>query len=154
MRNTIRAQHGQGLVEFAMLLPVLIILMFAIFDFGLAMNHRVVISNAAREAARYAATGQAPDNVKARAVQQSEGLIASADDVSVTYYDTNADGRLTSGDSVAVNINYAYKLVTILPLFFSDRTKAGPFEMNACTDMRLEQVPASAKAATSGAPCK
>lgn len=46
-------RRGATLVEFALILPLLIILIFGIIEFGLIMYDQQVITNAAREGARY-----------------------------------------------------------------------------------------------------
>jgi len=150
--SSARGQRGQALIEFAFLAPIMFLFMFAIIDFGIGINHRVVVTNAAREAARYAATGKSEAEIKARAVEQSEGLVA-APDVKVQFFDTNADGDLLPGDSVAVRILYTYKFVT--PLAGIGTLWGGAptsFQMNACTDMRLEQVWVGATPQPVGAP--
>src|SRR5437879_2984985 len=68
-------ERGQGLVEFAMITPVILMFMFAIIDFGIGLNHRVVVTNDAREGARYAATGKSVSQVKRYVQDQSEGLV-------------------------------------------------------------------------------
>jgi TadE-like protein len=55
--------RGQGLVEFALVLPLLLLLMFAVFDAGRAVIQYSALTNAAREGARMAI------------VNQDEGLI-------------------------------------------------------------------------------
>lgn len=49
-----RHQRGQALVEFAIVIPVLLVFMLAIVDFGRGIYIYSVISDAAREGARYA----------------------------------------------------------------------------------------------------
>jgi Flp pilus assembly protein TadG len=46
-------RRGQGLVEFAIVAPVLIVLVFGVFDFGRAMSANVTVANSSREGARY-----------------------------------------------------------------------------------------------------
>ncbi|MBE2195424.1 MAG: pilus assembly protein [Anaerolinea sp.] len=53
-----RARRGQTLVEFALTLPILLMLIWAIIEFGRIFQAWVTIQNAARTAARYAVTGQ------------------------------------------------------------------------------------------------
>lgn len=48
-------ERGANLVELALILPFLLLLIAAIADFGRAFNSYIVIHNAAREGARYAA---------------------------------------------------------------------------------------------------
>ncbi len=58
-----RKRQGQTLAEFAITLPILLILMFGIIEFGRVFQAWVTLQNAARQAARYASTGQW-DNTK------------------------------------------------------------------------------------------
>src|SRR6266571_8289178 len=51
-----RGQRGQAMVEFALGLPLLLMVVFAIVDFGRAYSVYVTITNAAREGARYGVT--------------------------------------------------------------------------------------------------
>ena len=52
-----RDQEGAAAVEFALLLPLLVLLLFGMIEFGLAFNTRIQATNAAREAARRAVIG-------------------------------------------------------------------------------------------------
>src|SRR4029450_6907924 len=54
--------HGEGgvpAVEFAILLPVLVIMLFGLIQFGIAFNTKIQATNRAREGARMAAFGAA-----------------------------------------------------------------------------------------------
>ncbi len=57
-RNMVRYQEpgGQALVEFAFVLPILLLLMVAIIDFGILFYSQMAVSNAAWEGARAGAT--------------------------------------------------------------------------------------------------
>lgn len=46
-------KRGQGLIEFAVVAPVLIVLVFGVFDLGRAMSASVTVANSSREGARY-----------------------------------------------------------------------------------------------------
>jgi Flp pilus assembly pilin Flp len=52
-----RGEEGAAAVEFAFLLPLLVLLLFGIIQFGIALNTRIQATNAAREAARTAVIG-------------------------------------------------------------------------------------------------
>jgi Flp pilus assembly pilin Flp len=52
-----RDEEGAAAVEFALLLPLLVLLLFGMIEFGLAFNSRIQATNAAREAARRAVVG-------------------------------------------------------------------------------------------------
>ena len=49
------SERGAAAVEFAILLPVLLLVLIGIMEFGRAYNVQITASNAAREGARYAA---------------------------------------------------------------------------------------------------
>jgi hypothetical protein len=51
------ASHSQGVVEFAISLPVLLLLLFGIIDFSLLFSAWLLIQNMSRQAVRYAVTG-------------------------------------------------------------------------------------------------
>lgn len=52
-KRGIRGEHGAVAVEFAIILPILILLVFGIIDFGHAWYMKQLVSNASREGARY-----------------------------------------------------------------------------------------------------
>jgi hypothetical protein len=55
--TTPRGERGVAAVEFAILLPVLVILMFGLIQFGIAFNSKIQATNGAREGARMAVVG-------------------------------------------------------------------------------------------------
>jgi Flp pilus assembly protein TadG len=55
-RSRLRATDAAALIEFAVALPLLVVLVVGIFDFGGAFNLKQELSNAAREGARFGAT--------------------------------------------------------------------------------------------------
>jgi len=50
----LKDESGQSLVEFALVLPVLLLILCAIIDFGWLYYNQITLNNAAREGARYA----------------------------------------------------------------------------------------------------
>lgn len=65
---------AQALVEFALVLPIFLLILFVIFDFGRAIYAYNAISNAAREGGRTAIINQYPDAVRAKAAQQATAV--------------------------------------------------------------------------------
>jgi Flp pilus assembly protein TadG len=49
-------ERGAALVEFALVLPLFLMITFGMLTAGIAFNHKIDLSHAAREGARYAAT--------------------------------------------------------------------------------------------------
>ena len=50
-----RGERGAAAVEFAIVLPILVVILFAIIAFGIALSRTHAYFSAAREASRYAA---------------------------------------------------------------------------------------------------
>lgn len=86
MRKRLRSHEGASAVEFALVLPILVILLFGIFTVGMAYNVKLVANHAARDAARFGATLHIQDanddgvmdqswfeDVRDRAVEAGEG---------------------------------------------------------------------------------
>jgi hypothetical protein len=65
--TSIGGETGSVLIEFVVVLPLLLLLVLGIFDFGIAFQRYQVLTNAAREGARMAVLpGYSTDDVKAR----------------------------------------------------------------------------------------
>ena len=80
-----RDRRGQTLVEFALILPVLIVILVGIFDGGRLVFASNTVNNAAREAGREATVNQTLADVQARAAQHAVSLAVDPADVYVDY---------------------------------------------------------------------
>lgn len=126
------------MVEFALVLPMLLVLVFGIIDFGRAFQGWITLSNAAREGARLGATGATATEIKNRVVATA-GVPLTVANVTVANA-TDQGGR--SGESVTVQSTYTLRLIT--PLGAMLRILAGgsgvgnTFTLTANADMRLE----------------
>jgi Flp pilus assembly protein TadG len=81
-RSRLRGQSGAAAVEFALVLPVLLLLLFGIIEFGRLMTTYSTVRSAGREAARYgSAVGQSSNGVPRYA--DCTGIRAAAKDVAV-----------------------------------------------------------------------
>jgi Flp pilus assembly protein TadG len=66
----VRSEAGAELVEFALVLPLLLLIFGGIVDFGLLLQRQQVVTNAAREGARLAVLpGYTTADVQARVTQ-------------------------------------------------------------------------------------
>jgi Flp pilus assembly protein TadG len=59
-------RRGQSLVEFGLILPIFLLMVFGIVDFGRAVFAYSTLNNAAREAARVAVVDQVADHITTR----------------------------------------------------------------------------------------
>ena len=133
-----RRELGQGLVEFAVVFPLFMILIFMMVDGGLVMGRYGEVNHAAKEGARFASTGASPADVKDRVIAQSQ-ISLTAGDVSVEYADGPASNRADSGEVgsvVVIRIEYDYDLITPLPNFGGGDLTWG---IKACAVARLER---------------
>ncbi len=81
-----RRRQGTGLVEFALVAPLLLIIVLGIIDFGLLGRATLVVANAAREGARAASVGQPTANIYTRITNAGAPTLK-----------TNTSGQVTNG---------------------------------------------------------
>jgi Flp pilus assembly protein TadG len=116
-----KSNKGQSLVEFALILPLLILILIGVFDLGRALFALITINNAAREGARYGTlhTDETVDMIQAAAVAeaQGQGVDVNLGDVSVTCPDDGATWPCNRGTAVRVTVDYAFDPIigVILP---------------------------------------
>lgn len=136
-----RGERGQSLVEFTMIVPIFLLLVFAIVDFGMGLYSWITVTNAAREGARIGTVGADKNTIIAR-VQDTAGAL---NDGYLTVNVTNcASGCATTGDTgetVSVEVDYDYHLITPLSsvLGVLSGGSLGPtIDFSATSQMRLE----------------
>jgi Flp pilus assembly protein TadG len=100
--------RGAAAVEFALLLPVLLLIVFGIIDFGRALNAQITLTQAAREGARLDALGQTTAAVQSRTIGAATGLSLSPANVTVTTCPKGAG----QGVNATVQASYTFSFVT------------------------------------------
>jgi Flp pilus assembly protein TadG len=91
-RHRTRRDRGQSLVEFALVLPIFLVLFFAVIDFGSAIFTYNSLTNAAREGARLAVVNQDTNSIIARAKAQVSIAELNVPNVTVNFYQEGTDG--------------------------------------------------------------
>lgn len=71
------SEEGAAAVEFALVVPLLLTLLFGIIEFGTAYNAQILVTNAAREAAREVAVNDAATQSSVDAV--ADAAVAAVD---------------------------------------------------------------------------
>jgi len=74
-----RTGRGQGLVEFALILPILILLLIGVVEIGYALRSYLIVVNADREGCRFAARGRFSDQRVIERVISSGTFIPMSD---------------------------------------------------------------------------
>jgi Flp pilus assembly protein TadG len=107
-RIQIRSQQGQTMTEFALVLPVLALILFAVIQFGIVFNNYITLTDATRAGARKAAVSRQDSNRNSDVVtavrSSASGLTASKLTVPAPSSTWN------SGDDVTVTASYPYSI--------------------------------------------
>jgi Flp pilus assembly protein TadG len=80
-----RRSRGQGLVEFAIVLPVLMMIILGLLDLGRAIYTYNTLSQASRQAARIAIVNQTPTAIQNQAIASAATLGLAASNVEVCF---------------------------------------------------------------------
>jgi Flp pilus assembly protein TadG len=99
--------RGATAVEFALVLPLLLLLVCGIIDFGRALNAQITLTQAAREGARLEAFGDPSATVQTR----TAGAAPDLGGVNVTIAQTCAPGA-GPADNARVNVSYSFTFIT------------------------------------------
>jgi len=109
LRLRLRNEEGQGVVEFAFVLPILLAVVLGIVQFGIAFNNYVTLTDATRVGARKAAVSRflADNGASARSA-----TIAAAANLNLTpaQVTVTATSWTTPGSDVSVTATYPYSL--------------------------------------------
>lgn len=108
-----RRREGQSIVEFAIVLPIFMLILCAILDFGVVLYSQMTVINAAREGARAATLVANPSDIEATARDRAEAA-AGGLDVNTTV----TCGACKPGDPVIVTVRHDHHL--FFPLLFGN----------------------------------
>ena len=115
-RSTVLArdrERGTSAVEFALVVPVLLLLVFGIAEFGRAYNTQSVLSGAAREGVRSMALHNSPANAKSATKAAAPSL--SLTDAQITVSPANcAVTGLNPPVQASVMVSYSMPMLTKL----------------------------------------
>jgi Flp pilus assembly protein TadG len=94
--NVSRGERGATAMEFALLLPVFILVLAALLDFGRAVFTQVTITNAAREGARVAIGGAGSADIETRVNAAAPMLTGMTTTVAATCAGGTGEGAVTT----------------------------------------------------------
>ncbi|MBB1017230.1 pilus assembly protein [Dietzia sp. DQ11-71] len=108
--------RGAAAVEFALVLPILLLLVIGILEFGRAYHVQTTLSNAARDGARVMALQDSATAAEVRTIESAVGLDVTVDMITVTP-DTGCAAPGTTTDLASVTIEYPFGLLSgLLPI--------------------------------------
>ncbi len=140
MKTYHKTNSGQTLIEFALLLPLLILLTLVTLDLGRAAYYYSAVFNAAREGARYGTVHPGDDSgICSRAQSTAVGLnLVCPGDVTINLIENPAI------DYIDVTVDYRFQPVTplIAGIITTDaRCTDGPcIPMSSTARMQIEGV--------------
>ena len=102
------AERGAVAVEFALVLPILIVLMLGIIEFGLGYNAQITVSAAAREGARSMALHNSVSTARAATKASAPLAAPGITDSEITITPIVCSAGLTT----AVTVVHQYKFLT------------------------------------------
>ena len=126
-------ESGTALIEFAIVLPLLITILFGTIEFGLLMFNKQVLTNASREGARYGIVSQTDRYTNTDIGSVVNNYCAShlvtfgATNTPITT--SNADTAASFGDNLSVSVTYNYDFL-VMPI--------NPITLSAQTIMKYE----------------
>jgi Flp pilus assembly protein TadG len=108
MRTRIgKREEGQALVEFALVAPLLFLILFGIVQFGIAFKHSIALTDAVRAGARKATVSRTlADPVSAT----KSAVLSAASDLDPAQVDVTVDSGWTPGANVTVTATYPYAI--------------------------------------------
>ena len=138
MKVNPRGEAGASAVEFAIILPILVLLIFGIIEFSVALYDKAMITNASREGARAGIVYRVPsvtDGEITNVVNSYLGSSLITFGAPVAANTTVTRIGYNPGDELKVTVNYTYTFL-IIPSFVS--SLSGGINMGAETVMRME----------------
>ncbi len=111
-----RHEQGQSLIEMAIILPVILLILAAVLDFGRVFHAYTVVVNAAREAAFAGAAEQLSDSAL-RAVLDAElqrgGVSGGSATSTITYANKGSPARQTLKVDLSYNVPLIFLTLTL-----------------------------------------
>lgn len=147
-----RSSKGANLVEVAMIIPLLLLLTFAIIDFSTVLYIYLTLENGVSQATRYAVTGQQmndPSNAgqklsredSVKAAMRAATPTLSINDSCFQFYNLTqgTSGAGGPSDVIRVTVNYDWRAFTplIRPIF------NGQIRLSVQSTMKNESFPTS-----------
>ena len=133
LRSRLACESGVALAEFALVVPVLILILAAILDFGKGMNYWVDETHMANEAARYAVVNKNPGGGTLCNYILTQGdttELRSHAHITITF----PNGTSAVGDPVKATVTYHYNWIP----FVGSKAHIGSVTITATSTMRLE----------------
>jgi Flp pilus assembly protein TadG len=106
----LRDSDGQTLVEFALVLPLLAVLLFGVIQFGIVFNHYLDLTDAVRAGARMAAVSRQTSDPTGPNGVATQAVVRSAGDITIDPSKVTVTSSWQPGEDVTVQAAYPYSI--------------------------------------------
>lgn len=130
IKKIINNQKGQSMVELAIILPILLLIIMGIFEFGRVMNAYLTINHAAREGARAASLGSYDTQI----IEKIDTASYPLDILKLTKTISPSKISRTRGAYAAVTVAYDFDI--IIPII--QNLVPSPLHIETQVVMRIE----------------
>ena len=135
LHKKLRSESGASAVEFALLLPVLMLILFGIIEFGMALYRQAILTNASREGARLGIVQSVPAITNGQINTAIDNYLTPAGIVPGDVSRTIVAGGVT-GTPVIVTLTLPYTFVSLPGL--TSGSVVPTINLTARTEMRHE----------------
>ena len=142
-RRRIRSESGNAVLELALTLPLLLVVVMGIFDFGFMFQQYELVTNAAREGAR---VGVLPNYASADAIARAQQYLSSAGitctsptcTVTAPVSSTSFGSPAKTVNQITVTVSYVYTYRWIGPILNLIGSSLGTVTLQGVSVMRVE----------------
>jgi Flp pilus assembly protein TadG len=163
LRRT-RGEHGQATVEFAIILPLVLLLIAGLIAFGTAFNYWISLNHLANEGARWTAVDRLPPSNPSPTVAQYKTYITdqvlteelrakvtdpATGDIGICFTGAQATPQVGDAATVTIRAEYGFPVVSGAidlagKLFGGSTSGIGNVMLTGSSTVRLEQLPSDA----------
>lgn len=149
MKKKLRREAGGAAAEFAIILPLLMLILFGIVEFGLLLYNKQVLTNASREGARAGIVVGVPkltdQQIRDIIADYCNGLLVNFNGASSTISSTD-DSNIeidrsagnNFGNDLIVKVSYTYNFLVLSVVNKFGFSLFDPIELKAITVMKHE----------------
>lgn len=130
INKRLKEKQGQALVEMAFVLPIMLLVLMGIFEFGSIFNTYLILTNASREGARVASVGGSDADVT-NSIYNATNIL---DPSKLVITIDPSEGNRSRGLPISVTAKYNLKIIS--PII--NRIIPNPLPISSQTVMRTE----------------
>jgi hypothetical protein len=106
-RAAFHSERGQSMTEFALVLPLMVVLLFGIIQFGITFNNYITLTDAVRAGARKGAVARHLQDPVGATVDQ---VRRAGNDLKPADLQVSVESSWTPGEEVRVSASYPYAI--------------------------------------------